>query len=170
MKIQRHEKYILICPLSKIILVAHFTHYSEPCRVHCKTMQLSFFPYQYTESCFLHFYSFAEPHGCTVIYLTDPLECTFELVPTFCSNHMAVNRCERASSRWHVDVRVGPAPLREVAGSREASRPGFDVLSANASFTLFPHGGRAAYREPYLFVTHFNSLEVIEIQARSSLG
>ncbi|XP_007464935.1 PREDICTED: citron Rho-interacting kinase [Lipotes vexillifer] len=27
-----------------------------------------------------------------------------------------------------------------------------------------------AYREPYLFVTHFNSLEVIEIQARSSLG
>ncbi|XP_014818879.1 PREDICTED: citron Rho-interacting kinase isoform X10 [Calidris pugnax] len=27
-----------------------------------------------------------------------------------------------------------------------------------------------AYREPYLFVTHFNSLEVIEIQARASLG
>uniref|UniRef100_A0A7I2V365 Citron rho-interacting serine/threonine kinase n=1 Tax=Homo sapiens TaxID=9606 RepID=A0A7I2V365_HUMAN len=27
-----------------------------------------------------------------------------------------------------------------------------------------------AYREPYLFVTHFNSLEVIEIQARSSAG
>lgn len=32
------------------------------------------------------------------------------------------------------------------------------------------HGGHEAYREPYLFVTHFNSLEVIEIQARSSLG
>lgn len=28
----------------------------------------------------------------------------------------------------------------------------------------------SAYREPYLFVTHFNSLEVIEIQARASLG
>ncbi|XP_038229975.1 citron Rho-interacting kinase isoform X3 [Dermochelys coriacea] len=27
-----------------------------------------------------------------------------------------------------------------------------------------------AYREPYLFVTHFNSLEVVEIQARASLG
>ncbi|XP_078237739.1 citron Rho-interacting kinase isoform X13 [Pogona vitticeps] len=27
-----------------------------------------------------------------------------------------------------------------------------------------------AYREPYLFVTHFNSLEVIEIQVRGSLG
>ncbi|XP_074869121.1 citron Rho-interacting kinase isoform X2 [Carettochelys insculpta] len=27
-----------------------------------------------------------------------------------------------------------------------------------------------AYREPYLFVTHFSSLEVIEIQARASLG
>ncbi|XP_027737724.1 citron Rho-interacting kinase isoform X6 [Empidonax traillii] len=27
-----------------------------------------------------------------------------------------------------------------------------------------------AYREPYLFVTHFNSLEVIEIQARAALG
>ncbi|XP_009866604.1 PREDICTED: citron Rho-interacting kinase isoform X2 [Apaloderma vittatum] len=27
-----------------------------------------------------------------------------------------------------------------------------------------------AYREPYLFVTHFNSLEVIEIQARASIG
>uniref|UniRef100_A0A2K6K5Y2 Citron Rho-interacting kinase n=1 Tax=Rhinopithecus bieti TaxID=61621 RepID=A0A2K6K5Y2_RHIBE len=27
-----------------------------------------------------------------------------------------------------------------------------------------------SYREPYLFVTHFNSLEVIEIQARSSAG
>ncbi|KAM3826151.1 citron Rho-interacting kinase isoform 2-T2 [Vipera latastei] len=27
-----------------------------------------------------------------------------------------------------------------------------------------------AYREPYLFVTHFNSLEVIEIQTRASLG
>ncbi|XP_026574414.1 citron Rho-interacting kinase [Pseudonaja textilis] len=27
-----------------------------------------------------------------------------------------------------------------------------------------------AYREPYLFVTHFNSLEVIEIQVRASLG
>ncbi|KAJ6659159.1 hypothetical protein lerEdw1_019462, partial [Lerista edwardsae] len=27
-----------------------------------------------------------------------------------------------------------------------------------------------AYREPYLFVTHFNSLEVIEIQARASVG
>ncbi|KAJ7401162.1 Citron Rho-interacting kinase [Pitangus sulphuratus] len=27
-----------------------------------------------------------------------------------------------------------------------------------------------AYREPYLFVTHFNSLEVIEIQARTALG
>ena len=35
---------------------------------------------------------------------------------------------------------------------------------------LFLRGGHAAYREPYLFVTHFNSLEVIEIQARSSLG
>ncbi|XP_078523777.1 citron Rho-interacting kinase isoform X1 [Lissotriton helveticus] len=27
-----------------------------------------------------------------------------------------------------------------------------------------------AYREPYLFVTHFNSLEVIEIQGRTALG
>lgn len=27
-----------------------------------------------------------------------------------------------------------------------------------------------AYREPYLFVTHFNSLEVIEIQGRAALG
>uniref|UniRef100_H3BGN6 Citron Rho-interacting kinase n=1 Tax=Latimeria chalumnae TaxID=7897 RepID=H3BGN6_LATCH len=27
-----------------------------------------------------------------------------------------------------------------------------------------------AYREPYLFVTHFNSLEVIEIQGRSAIG
>lgn len=35
---------------------------------------------------------------------------------------------------------------------------------------LFFWGNHAAYREPYLFVTHFNSLEVIEIQARSSLG
>jgi citron Rho-interacting kinase len=35
---------------------------------------------------------------------------------------------------------------------------------------LILRGGLAAYREPYLFVTHFNSLEVIEIQARSSLG
>lgn len=35
---------------------------------------------------------------------------------------------------------------------------------------LILHGDPAAYREPYLFVTHFNSLEVIEIQARSSLG
>lgn len=133
-------------------------------------MHLSFFPSQYTESCFLHFYSFAEFHRCTVIYLTDPLECTFELVPISCSNRMAVNKYGCASSHWHVDVRVGPGPFHGVAGSKEASQPGLDVLSANPSFTLFPLRGRAAYREPYLFVTHFNSLEVIEIQARSSLG
>lgn len=28
----------------------------------------------------------------------------------------------------------------------------------------------AAYREPYLFVTYFNSLDVIEIQGHVSLG
>lgn len=93
----------------------------------------------------MHSYSFAEFHRCTVVYLTDPLECTFELVPIFCSNRMAVNKCERASSRCHVDVCVGPAPFRGVAGSKEALQPGFDVLSANASFTLFP---RAAAAQP----------------------
>lgn len=28
----------------------------------------------------------------------------------------------------------------------------------------------AAYREPYLFVTYFNSLDVIEVQGHASLG
>ena len=27
-----------------------------------------------------------------------------------------------------------------------------------------------AYREPYLFVTYFNSLDVIEVQGHTSLG
>lgn len=29
--------------------------------------------------------------------------------------------------------------------------------------------GIAAYREPYLFVTYFNSLDVIEVQGHASL-
>lgn len=70
----------------------------------------------------------------------------------------------------YVDVFVGSVPLRGIAGSKGALQPGFDFLSLNPSFTLSLRGGHPAYREPYLFVTHFNSLEVIEIQARSSLG
>lgn len=30
--------------------------------------------------------------------------------------------------------------------------------------------GIPAYREPYLFVTYFNSLDVIEIQGHAALG
>jgi len=30
--------------------------------------------------------------------------------------------------------------------------------------------GTSAYREPYLFVTYFNSLDVIEIQGHAALG
>lgn len=30
--------------------------------------------------------------------------------------------------------------------------------------------GFSAYREPYLFVTYFNSLDVIEIQGHAALG
>lgn len=70
----------------------------------------------------------------------------------------------------YVDVFVGSVPLRGIAGFKDALQPGFDFLSFIPSFTLFLRGGHPAYREPYLFVTHFNSLEVIEIQARSSLG
>lgn len=71
-----------------------------------------------------------------------------------------------ASFFRHVNV----TPLGGIAGAKDALHAGFDFLSFNPSFTLSLRGGRAAYREPYLFVTHFNSLEVIEIQARSSLG
>lgn len=60
--------------------------------------------------------------------------------------------------------------LGGIAGPTGALQAGFDFLSFNPFFLLFLCGGPTAYREPYLFVTHFNSLEVIEIQARSSLG
>lgn len=69
-----------------------------------------------------------------------------------------------------MDVFVGLTPSGGIAGPWDALQPGFDFLSFNPSFLLFLRGGLPAYREPYLFVTHFNSLEVIEIQARSSLG
>lgn len=32
------------------------------------------------------------------------------------------------------------------------------------------HTCMSAYREPYLFVTYFNSLDVIEIQGHAALG
>ena len=83
-----------------------------------------------------------------------------------CCNTTAVNTPEHASFFWHVTV----IPLGGIAEAKDALHAGFDFLSFNPSLTLFLRGGHAAYREPYLFVTHFNSLEVIEIQARSSVG
>ena len=35
---------------------------------------------------------------------------------------------------------------------------------------LFLSSSDAAYREPYLFVTYFNSLDVIEVQGHAALG
>lgn len=55
------------------------------------------FPIQYMESVFVHFHSCAEFRRCTIIYFTDPLECTFELVTIFCFNNMAVNEYKHAS-------------------------------------------------------------------------
>lgn len=101
----------------------------------------------------------AEFHSCATLYVPDPLACTLELVPIFCSDDMAVNTLEHAS-----------LCLGGIAEPKGALQTGFDCLSFNPFFSLFLHGGPTAYREPYLFVTHFNSLEVIEIQARSSVG
>uniref|UniRef100_A0A8C7B4W9 Citron Rho-interacting kinase n=1 Tax=Neovison vison TaxID=452646 RepID=A0A8C7B4W9_NEOVI len=71
----------------------------------------------------------------------------------------------------------------DTAASDWADAPGMQLLTEFGVF-VDSYGRRSrtddlkwsrlplafAYREPYLFVTHFNSLEVIEIQARSSLG
>ncbi|KAB1255412.1 Citron Rho-interacting kinase [Camelus dromedarius] len=64
-----------------------------------------------------------------------------------------------------------PLAFGGIAGSKVARSQVliFCLLTLPCPTLLLP-GGHAAYREPYLFVTHFNSLEVIEIQARSSLG
>lgn len=38
------------------------------------------------------------------------------------------------------------------------------------AYELIQLSSAAAYREPYLFITYFNSLDVIEVQGHVSLG
>lgn len=45
-----------------------------------------------------------------------------------------------------------------------------EVVSSDISGPVFIFLCTAAYREPYLFVTYFNSLDVIEVQSHSALG
>lgn len=96
----------------------------------------------------MYFYSCVEFHRCTIICLTDPLECALELVLILCSNNMVVNKIEHAPLCWHVDVGVGSIPLGGIAGSKDALQPGFDFLSFNPSLphTVLPWWRRSLQR------------------------